>query len=139
MNVVENISLKPYNTFGIDVSARYMLTASSLDELTEAINFSDKLKLDWMMLGGGSNILFTKNYDGLIIKNELSGINLIKEDEEYFYVKAAAGVVWHQFVLHCIHHNYAGIENLSLIPGTVGAAPLQNIGAYGVELKDVFL
>jgi UDP-N-acetylmuramate dehydrogenase len=91
-----------------------------------------------MILGGGSNILFTKNYNGLVIKNELSGINLIKEDEDYFYVKAAAGVVWHQFVLHCIHHNYAGTENLSLIPGTVGAAPLQNIGAYCVELKDVF-
>jgi UDP-N-acetylmuramate dehydrogenase len=91
-----------------------------------------------LILGGGSNILFTKNFDGLVLKNELKGIELVKEDAEHFYVKAAAGENWHQFVLHCIHHGYAGVENLSLIPGNVGASPMQNIGAYGVEIKDVF-
>jgi UDP-N-acetylmuramate dehydrogenase len=91
-----------------------------------------------LVLGGGSNILFTKDVDGLVLKNECKGINLIDEDADYFYVKAAAGEVWHDLVTHCIANNYAGLENLSLIPGNVGASPMQNIGAYGVEIKDVF-
>ena len=138
MNFRENISLKDFNTFGIDVSARYFTSFSMVDELIESLEISNARHLNFLVIGGGSNILFTKSFDGLIIKNELSGIELIKEDEEHYFVKAAAGVVWHQFVLHCIQKNYAGIENLSLIPGCVGAAPLQNIGAYGIELKDVF-
>ena len=91
-----------------------------------------------LTLGGGSNILFTKNFDGLVLKNELKGIELVKEDEHHVYIKAAAGENWHQFVLHCINNDWAGVENLSLIPGNVGAGPMQNIGAYGVEIKDVF-
>jgi UDP-N-acetylmuramate dehydrogenase len=83
-------------------------------------------------------MLFTKNFDGLLIKNNLKGINIIKEDQDYAYIKSAAGEIWHDFVLYCIHKNYSGIENLSLIPGSVGAGPIQNIGAYGVELKDTF-
>jgi UDP-N-acetylmuramate dehydrogenase len=90
-----------------------------------------------LILGGGSNILFTQNVNGLVLKNEVKGIELIAEDEDYVYVKAGAGENWHQFVLHCIAHNWAGVENLSLIPGNVGASPMQNIGAYGVEIKQV--
>ncbi|MEI8059541.1 MAG: UDP-N-acetylmuramate dehydrogenase, partial [Ferruginibacter sp.] len=95
-------------------------------------------KLQTLILGGGSNILFTKNFDGIVLKNELKGIELLKEDEHYVYVKVGAGENWHQFVLHCISNNWAGVENLSLIPGNVGASPMQNIGAYGVEIKEVF-
>jgi len=91
-----------------------------------------------LILGGGSNILFSKNYDGIVLKNELLGIQLAKEDDEYYYVTAGAGENWHAFVNYCVEHNYAGIENLSLIPGCVGASPIQNIGAYGVEIQDVF-
>ena len=108
-----------------------------VDELKELLNYEPRIK-NKLILGGGSNILFTKNIDGLVLKNELKGIELIKEDAHHFYVKVAAGENWHQFVLHCIKHNYAGLENLSLIPGNVGASPMQNIGAYGVEIKDVF-
>ena len=90
------------------------------------------------ILGGGSNILFTKDYDGAVLKNEIKGIELQHEDADHVYVKVGAGENWHQFVLHCIDHNWAGVENLSLIPGNVGASPIQNIGAYGVELDDVF-
>jgi UDP-N-acetylmuramate dehydrogenase len=132
----ENISLQSYNTFGIDVAAKKFAAFQTVDELAELVSTNtNDLHL---ILGGGSNILFTKNFDGLVLKNELKGIELVKEDAEHFYVKAAAGENWHQFVLHCIHHNYAGVENLSLIPGNVGASPMQNIGAYGVEIKDVF-
>jgi UDP-N-acetylmuramate dehydrogenase len=91
-----------------------------------------------LILGGGSNILLTKNFDGLVLKNEILGIEKLKEDEEHVYVKAGAGVNWHQLVVHCINNNWAGMENLSLIPGNTGASPMQNIGAYGVEIKDFF-
>jgi len=134
--VQTNISLRPYNTFGIDVSAECFAAFSSLDELK--ILLEDHRKNNKLIIGGGSNILFTKNVAGIVLKNELKGINLIKEDENHFYVKAHGGEVWHELVRYCIKNNYAGVENLSLIPGCVGAAPMQNIGAYGVELKDVF-
>lgn len=139
MTILQNISLKPYNTFGIDVTAKQFATFTSVEELKELISNSKfKTQNSKLILGGGSNILFTKDFDGIILKNELKGIELVHQDEEYFYVKAAAGENWHSFVLHCLNHNYAGIENLSLIPGTVGASPMQNIGAYGIEIKDVF-
>jgi UDP-N-acetylmuramate dehydrogenase len=138
MNLSQNISLKPFNTFGINVSSRFFSTFSSIEELNSVLEFSEKEKLNWLTIGGGSNLLFTKDYEGIILKNELDGIELVNEDNNYYFVKAAAGVGWHNFVLHCIENNYGGVENLSLIPGSVGAAPLQNIGAYGVELKDVF-
>lgn len=131
----ENFSLKQYNTFGIDIYAKYFAGFSTVPALEELIS-NQKEKL--LILGGGSNILFTKNFDGLVLKNEISGIELINEDEHYAYVKAGAGVNWHSFVLHCIAHDFAGVENLSFIPGNVGASPMQNIGAYGVEIKDVF-
>jgi UDP-N-acetylmuramate dehydrogenase len=135
-----NFSLQPYNTFGIDVKAKAFAVFSSLDELTEILAYATRhlpTGAQRLILGGGSNILFTKNFDGIVLKNEWKGIELLKEDDEFYYVKAFAGEVWHEFVLHCIRHHYAGIENLSLIPGTVGASPMQNIGAYGIEIKDV--
>ena len=137
MTLQENVSLKPYNTFGLDVRARYFTAFSSPNDLTEILA-QPTARQNLLVLGGGSNILFTKDVDGLVLKNEVVGIDVVDEDDYHFYVKAGAGVNWHQFVLHCIAHNYAGVENLSLIPGNVGASPMQNIGAYGVEIKDVF-
>lgn len=143
MLLQENISLKPYNTFGIDAKARYLATFTDTDELAETLNLPTgkaglKHQTPNLILGGGSNILFTKNFDGLVLKNDIRGITELHEDSEYVYVKAGAGENWHQFVLHCIERNWAGVENLSLIPGNVGASPMQNIGAYGVEIEDVF-
>ena len=136
MQIHEAFSLLPYNTFRIDVKARYFSTFSNTDELSELTTHNSRLTT--LVLGGGSNILFTKDYDGTVLKNNIGGIDLQHEDEEHVYVKVGAGENWHQFVLHCIGHNWAGIENLSLIPGNIGAAPIQNIGAYGVELEEVF-
>ncbi len=139
MQVDQNISLRQYNSFGIDVKAKYFADFSSVDELQELLN-DEGLSANGhrLVLGGGSNILFTKDVDGLVLKNEIGGIEKVKEDEEFFYLRAGAGVNWHQFVLYCVEQNFGGIENLSLIPGNVGASPMQNIGAYGVEIKDVF-
>ena len=136
MHILENISLKPYNTFGIDVEARYFTTFSSMDELAELLDF--KQAMPHIILGGGSNILLTKNVNALVEKNELTGINITAGNADFVYVKSAAGENWHQFVLYCIANNLAGVENLSLIPGSVGASPMQNIGAYGVDINDVF-
>jgi UDP-N-acetylmuramate dehydrogenase len=136
MQIQENISLKPYNTFNIDVSAKQFASFENTDELSSLT--TNHSPLTTLILGGGSNILFTKNFDGLILKNEIKGIQELHEDNDYVYVKSGAGENWHSFVLYCIQRNWAGIENLSLIPGNVGASPIQNIGAYGVELEDVF-
>lgn len=138
MQFQENISLKKYNTFGIDVSAKYFTSFSCIDELNDVLDFSKKNNQNHLIIGGGSNILFTKNFDGVVAKNEIAGITIVKEDEKFYYVKANAGEYWHKLVMFCIDNNCNGIENLSLIPGCVGAAPMQNIGAYGVELKDIF-
>ena len=139
MKIENNVSLKKHNSFGIDIVAKQFAIFQSINELEEIISYSTcNIQHATLILGGGSNILFTKNFDGIVLKNELKGIEVVKEDAEHIYVKAAAGELWHNVVLYCIKNNYAGIENLSLIPGCVGAAPIQNIGAYGVELKDVF-
>lgn len=138
MFIRENVSLKTFNTFGIEAVSRFFAEVSAADEVCEICfdsRFSDMKKL---ILGGGSNILFTRDFDGLVIKNNFSGIEVVSKSEEHIFVKAGAGENWHNFVLYCIGKNFAGIENLSLIPGNVGASPMQNIGAYGVELKDVF-
>ena len=136
MHVQENVSLKAYNTFGIDVTARQFARFTAVAGLQElAVQASQATPL---ILGGGSNILFTKNIDGLVLQNSIEGIEKINEDDDAVYVKAGAGVNWHAFVTYCIGQNWAGVENLSLIPGCVGAGPMQNIGAYGVEIKDVF-
>lgn len=138
MTIEKNKSLTAYNTFGIEANSKYFVEISSLEQLRELIQtpaFKENKKL---IIGGGSNLLFTQNFDGLTIKNSLRGIDIVSETETEIIVKAQAGEVWHQFVVWCIDRNYAGLENLSLIPGLVGAAPMQNIGAYGVEIKDCF-
>lgn len=134
----ENYSLKNFNTFGINAFANYFSEINSVEETLEILDNPIAKKNPLLIIGGGSNLLFTKNFSGLVLKNNIKGIELIKEDTDYYYVKSGAGLVWHQFVMYCIEKNYAGIENLSLIPGNVGAGPMQNIGAYGAELKDVF-
>ena len=136
MLIQENISLKPYNTFGIDVKAKHFVSVSSINDLKQILllnAYPNKL-----VLGGGSNMLLTKNFNGLVILINLKGIDVISEDENTVIVKANAGENWHEFVLWCINNDFGGIENLSLIPGNVGTSPIQNIGAYGVELKDTF-
>ena len=137
MIIENNISLKHLNTFGIEVYAKEFVVIKTHQDLLDLISQRDLTKEKFLMLGGGSNILFTKDFDGLIIKNEINGIELINEDDQYVWVKTGAGVVWHDFVLHTIDKGWSGLENLSLILGTVGASPIQNIGAYGVEVKDV--
>ena len=135
----ENVSLKPYNTFRIDTVAKAFAVFYSVQELEELLDHATKATHTApLILGGGSNILLTKAINTVVLKNEISGIERVGEDADHIYVKVGAGENWHQFVLHCLQHNYAGIENLALIPGSVGASPMQNIGAYGVELKDVF-
>lgn len=136
MIIEQNKSLKLLNTFGIDVTATNFVSVSTIVELKHVLalkNHPNKL-----ILGGGSNMLLTKDYDGLVIHLNLKGIEITREDEDFVYIKANAGENWHEFVIYCINNNFGGIENLSLIPGNVGTAPIQNIGAYGVELKDVF-
>lgn len=138
MEVKEHFSLKALNTFGIDAKARYFAECLGVEELKSVLADPRFTDVPRMILGGGSNLLFTRDYPGLVIHNALKGIQLISENDDHVYVKAAAGEVWHEFVMYCIDHGHAGIENLSLIPGNVGAGPMQNIGAYGVEIKDVF-
>lgn len=136
MQIQQNFPLKPYNTFGIDAKAKYFSPFSSVAQLAELT--THYLREAKFVLGGGSNILFTRDFDGVVLKNEIKGIERIKEDDEHVYVNVGAGENWHWFVLFCIKNNWAGVENLSLIPGCVGASPMQNIGAYGVEIRDVF-
>ena len=136
MQIQENISLKHFNSFGIDAKARQLASFKDIEELSTLLAIDSRLPT--LILGGGTNILLTKDFDGLVLKNEITGIKVIHEDNDYVFVKAGAGENWHQFVLYCIQRNWAGVENLSLIPGNVGASPIQNIGAYGVELEDVF-
>jgi UDP-N-acetylmuramate dehydrogenase len=137
MIIENNISLTHLNTFGIEVYAKEFVVIKTHQDLIDLISQRDLTKEKFLMLGGGSNILFTKDFEGLIIKIEISGIELINEDDQHVWLKAGAGVAWHDFVLHTINKGWSGLENLSLIPGTVGASPIQNIGAYGVEVKDV--
>lgn len=136
MQIQENISLKPYNTFGIHAVARYFVVVHTLEELKEALAL--KAHPQKFILGGGSNMLLTKDLDCLVIHLAIKGISIVDQHKNEVLVKASAGENWHQFVMWSLEHNYGGIENLSLIPGNVGAAPIQNIGAYGVEIKDVF-
>lgn len=139
IDIKEKVDLSPFNTMGIHSTANYFAEVSSVDDLKEALVYSNKYSLRTMILGGGSNVLFTNDFPGLIILNRITGINLIGETENEVILKVGAGENWHGLVLYCVNKGYGGIENLSLIPGTVGAAPIQNIGAYGVELVDVFV
>lgn len=132
MDIQQNISLKSYNTFGIDVKARRFVDITSLNELKKVIR-SEKY---FFIISGGSNLLLTKDIDKLVIHLNTKGIEVVQENSNDILIKVQAGENWHEFVLWCIDHNYGGVENLSLIPGNIGTAPIQNIGAYGVELKD---
>lgn len=137
MQIQKNISLKPYNTFGLDVKASHFVTINSIEELQKVLalkNYPNKF-----IVGGGSNMLLTKNVEDLVLHINIKGIKIIDEDAHFITIKANAGENWHEFVLWCLEHHFGGIENLSLIPGNIGTAPIQNIGAYGVELKDVFV
>ena len=131
-----NTLLKTHNTFGINASASFFASFKSEEELLVLLKENKNHEL--FILGGGSNILFTKNFEGLVLKNEIEGFNTIQESDKSVLVEAGAGMNWHEFVIKCLDLNFGGVENLSLIPGNVGASPMQNIGAYGVEIKDVF-
>ncbi|WP_299891065.1 UDP-N-acetylmuramate dehydrogenase [uncultured Lacinutrix sp.] len=137
MHIKTNISLKSYNTFGIDVMAKHFVSIDTVSDLTSLIkqkHFSNKL-----ILGGGSNMLLTKDIDALVVHINLKGKTIVSQTETSVFIKAEAGENWHEFVLWCLDKGYGGLENMSLIPGNVGTSPIQNIGAYGVELKDHFV
>jgi UDP-N-acetylmuramate dehydrogenase len=138
LKIEENKSLKQYNTFGVNVKANYFTSVASEKEILEILQSKRFGSMQKLILGGGSNILFTKNYDGLVIHYIEKGIRLLEETEKYVIIESSAGEIWNDLVSYCVENKYYGIENLSLIPGRVGAAPIQNIGAYGVEIKDVF-
>ncbi|HRE68289.1 MAG TPA: UDP-N-acetylmuramate dehydrogenase [Cyclobacteriaceae bacterium] len=137
ITIEEHKDLRPLTTFGVPANARYFCRISSLTALEHLIQHPIYLNNTRFILGGGSNVLFTHDYNGLIIQNLLKGITIRYESDDLIELEVMAGEVWHDLVMHCVHHNWGGIENLSLIPGTVGAAPIQNIGAYGVEVKEV--
>jgi UDP-N-acetylmuramate dehydrogenase len=135
--VKENIDLLPFNTFKIKANARYFAVVTSAREAKELFK-SDVFRLNKpLILGGGSNLLLTDDFDGLVIKNEIRGIDIVEENDDTITLRVGSGENWHAFVMYCVSRDLGGIENLSLIPGTVGAAPMQNIGAYGVEIKEV--
>lgn len=131
-----NQSLRPFNTFGVDVSADLFGEFANIQELIDLL--PEIRSHHTLISGGGSNILFTRNFSGLFLRNRIQGIQEISRSESEIILEAGAGENWHEFVLYCVRHGFGGIENLSLIPGCVGASPMQNIGAYGVEIKDVF-
>lgn len=136
--IEKNYNLKALNTFGIEAFATEYTEIFSEENMQSLIANQVLKNKQLLILGGGSNLLFTKNFDGLIIKNNIKGIEVIGENDDHVFVQAGAGENWHEFVLFCIKNGWNGLENLSLIPGNVGASPMQNIGAYGVEIKDVF-
>ncbi len=138
LTVQRGVSLRAYNTFGLDVRANYfadLLTEADLDTL---FNLDQFKTLPLLLLGGGSNVLLTQDFPGLVIRVGLGGIGVVEQNEQHMYVRAGAGVNWHELVRYCVENDFAGMENLSLIPGTTGAAPIQNIGAYGVEVEQIF-
>ena len=136
MVIEHNVSLQPFNTFGLDAKAKSYCNITTEAALIEILKTKDNQPI--FILGGGSNMLLTKNIDALVLHINLKGTEVVNETDDTVFVKAMAGENWHEFVLWCLEHNYGGVENLSLIPGNVGTSPIQNIGAYGVELKDVF-
>ena len=136
MNIRANVELKKLNTFGINVKAKNFLDINSEEDLKEIFSSRKYKNQNIFILGGGSNVLLTKDIDGLTIKISIPGIKVIEENDSSVFIETGGGVVWQNLVEYCIAKNYGGIENLSLIPGTVGAAPIQNIGAYGQEIKD---
>ena len=138
IQILENVSLRPYHTFGVEVFVQYFVEVDTEENLLEILRNPQFRELPILFLGGGSNIFFTKNFNGLVIKLTFKGISQSIINENEVLVTAKAGENWHHFVQYCLHKNYGGLENLSLIPGNVGTCPIQNIGAYGVEIKDCF-
>lgn len=136
MLIQENISLFKYNSFRCEAKAKYFCTVKRKDEINDALSWCTHQGKSFLVLGGGSNILFTKDFDGLIIKMEIKGIKVLKETASEVLITVGAGENWHLLVKYCVQKGWGGLENLSLIPGTVGAAPIQNIGAYGIEAKE---
>jgi len=135
MQLQHNVSLKPYNTFGIDTTAEYFLPLTD-ESLLHDVLLDKSLPEQKHILGGGSNVLLTQSVNGLTVLNRIKGIRIVKEDDEHVWLKVNGGEVWHELVMYAIQNGWGGIENLALIPGTVGASPIQNIGAYGVEAKE---
>ena len=137
MNIISNFPLKKYNTFGIEAFAKKFVAVHSVDDLKKVLEENKSEKK--FILGGGSNMLLTKDIDALVIHIDLKGKKIIKEDENFVWVESQAGENWHELVLFTINQNFGGLENMSLIPGNVGTTPVQNIGAYGTEIKDTFV
>ncbi|SDU39992.1 UDP-N-acetylmuramate dehydrogenase [Pseudomonas yamanorum] len=138
LQVQAQVSLKPFNSFGIDVRARLFAEARNDADVREALAYAAGQQLPLLVIGGGSNLLLTQDIDALVLRMASQGIRVVQDDGVQVVVEAEAGEAWHPFVLWTLAQGFSGLENLSLIPGTVGAAPMQNIGAYGVEIKDVF-
>lgn len=138
MKFRENYNLKKYNTFGLGAKAKFFVEVYSEDELISVLQDPIFKENRLLILGGGSNILLKNDFDGLVIKNSITGYQIVKKDDKHTWIKVGGGEDWHQLVLKTLAQDLGGLENLSLIPGTVGASPMQNIGAYGVEIKDVF-
>lgn len=136
MEIQKRISLRPYNTFGIEAFAEYFVEVRSIDETWNAIQFAKEQNFSILFLNGGSNLLLTRDWEGLVIKINLKGIEIVRETEDLVWVKVQTGENWHEFVQYTLQNDFGGLENLSLIPGNAGTAPMQNIGAYGVEIKD---
>lgn len=134
----KEISLQPYNTFGLDVSCKGIIEIKNKDQLKNELSLLAADNEEFMILGGGSNVLFTGNLNKYVLLNRIKGIEILDERDNDVLIEVGSGEIWHDLVLHCVNNGWGGIENLSLIPGCVGASPIQNIGAYGVELKDVF-
>lgn len=139
LDIKNDIQLLGYSTMGVTAQAKYFIILDNIGLLDEIVDFIKFSKIDFLVLGGGSNVLFVDDYAGLVIKNEIMGKEIVKENDDYVYLKCGSGENWHTLVEFCVGKGWYGIENLALIPGTVGAAPIQNIGAYGTELSDVFI
>lgn len=139
MEMKSDYSLSSYNTFNIKVDGKFFTEVASLAEINEASTFAKQRELPLLILGGGSNVLFTADYPGLVMRVNFKGIHVLKETPDAVTVQAGAGVPWDDLVAWSVHHGFGGLENLSLIPGSVGASPVQNIGAYGVEMQDHFV
>ncbi len=138
MDIQHDVELLPYNTFHVAARTAHLARFRSLDELRTLLSAPELKDLPRLVMGGGSNMLFTRDWPGVVLLNEIEGIDVLEETDDHVIVRSGSGVVWHEFVAYCVGKGWGGVENLSLIPGKVGATPMQNIGAYGVEIKDVF-
>lgn len=139
MKVLQNYDLKSMNTFGVAAQARYFVAVNAVAEIRQAFDYARDLNINILCLGSGSNVLFIKDFDGLVVRNRISGLQVLSENATSVQIRVGAGMVWHQLVLESLRRGWSGLENLALIPGTVGAAPIQNIGAYGVEIAERIL